>query len=69
FSGLSTTDIASETSGRGIGLQAVKTLLDKFRGNIEIVLLDENSGKWPFLITIFLPKNAAVLEDCTGMAA
>ena len=56
-SGLSTASSLSDISGRGVGLNAVKSYLEKSGGSISIELLEENdiSEYLPFNITIRLP--------------
>ena len=56
-SGFSTSDTVSDVSGRGVGMDAVKTFLEKEGGSIEICLDEQQSATFmPFSTLIRLPK-------------
>jgi len=55
-SGFSTTEKATDTSGRGVGLDLVNTMVAEFNGSIEL----ENIPKQGFTIRLRIPKLKAV---------
>lgn len=58
LSGLSTADAVSETSGRGVGMDAVKTAVESMKGSIEI---DTKEGRGT-TFRIRLPLTLAVIK-------
>ena len=59
--GTSTADQVTEVSGRGVGMEAVKELLKKEGGDIEIRFLnDRDAAHRPFELVVTLPAGCAV---------
>ena len=63
-SGLSSKEDVTELSGRGVGLDAVKTLVENAGGKITIGFLGDmdQDGYRPFQINIFLPLSASEMS-------
>jgi len=53
---LSTRTIVSSTSGRGVGLPAVRDILQKVGGDARLILLDSDAGFQKFAMDIHLPE-------------
>ena len=64
-SGLSTADEVTKTSGRGVGMDAVKKYLEEEGCRIELILTDMDDTDWdlvPFYVQIRLPLNVCTLD-------
>jgi chemotaxis protein histidine kinase CheA len=68
--GLSTADVANDISGRGVGMDAVRRLLEERGGSIELELGPDGGGTHrPFTLRITLPRRHLVLlrsSSCSG---
>ncbi len=65
-SGVSTKDVVTDISGRGVGMDAVKEFLTKAGGGIEIILQntsDVEKGFVPFELLVQLPSRLFVTTD------
>jgi len=66
YTGLSTANEVSDVSGRGVGMDAVRSFLHREKGDIRIHLIDENhpqSGCYPFYFEIVLPNHLFATES------
>ena len=66
-SGLSTAENLSQISGQGVGLDAVKFLVEGLGGSINVSLKEESTpskdDKRPFSLQISLPQNIFLLSN------
>ena len=61
LAGLSTANLVTEVSGRGVGMDAVRTFLRKYRGDVKVVFDGPRLGDFrPFHIQVELPAQYAV---------
>ncbi len=68
--GFSTAGAVTEISGRGVGMDAVRLLLEEIRGNIEIKLLGKKEfGFSSFHIVISLPESCFKDLENTDLVA
>ncbi|MDQ3233141.1 MAG: ATP-binding protein, partial [Pseudobdellovibrionaceae bacterium] len=68
-SGISSADSVTSTSGRGVGMSAVKAFVDELGGSIELKLKDKkNSDHIQFEFEIIVPKSLT-LEDAARKSA
>ncbi|MEE2960023.1 MAG: ATP-binding protein, partial [Myxococcota bacterium] len=63
-SGVSTAEVVSDISGRGVGMEAVKSFLESQGGGINIELMDGKSetGFCPFKFIFVVPVEAGFLS-------
>ena len=66
LSGLSTADALSETSGRGVGMDAVKTAVEGMKGSIEIVTKEGRGTTFRIRLPLTLAVIKALLFDVAG---
>ena len=70
-SGLSTAKQVSEISGRGVGMDAVRSFIEKEGGSISIEFSgsSDSQGYRPFKLVIILPKKICINDQELGYAA
>ncbi len=54
--GFSTQDRASESSGRGIGMDAVRSMMQDLGGDVSLSLAAESQGFRPFVFELHFPR-------------
>lgn len=68
LSGLSTAEVVTNLSGRGVGMDAIKKFLNKHHGDIQLVFTEEaaSGGFRPFKQIITLPAKYAIHQGVAG---
>lgn len=64
--GLSTAPGLSQTSGRGVGMDAVRTILEQHGGEVQVIITSTNADRALFVFEIKIPLPAAQLSPVAG---
>lgn len=59
--GLSSRDQVTEISGRGVGLDVVRSEIEELGGHVELELKPLSSGKFQLIFNLYLPEHLGVL--------